>query len=284
MGISISPEVVVGQSGWLFFKSESDVLDESRGVINLTEEQIQQWVNQYRERKEELGQQGIEMIFVITPNKHTVYPQYLNDWHFPVGETISDQLVRALGQAGVEQIVDLRPTLIQRASQEQIYRQYDTHWNDRGAYQAYLEIMELVPAAYPVLPNQVRWQPTTQVGDLARFIGVTELQDRLDEAEVLVSRVVEREGEGRRQTLDQEWVSRTALTDAPRAIFFSDSFTLEYLYKFLEQSFQESVFKHHRDFRAEIDMGFERDLIEHYQPDLVFYILVERSIPHTLVN
>lgn len=284
MGISISPEVVVGQSGWLFFKTESDVLDESRGAINLSEAQIQLWIDRYLERKEELSQQGIETIFVIAPNKHTIYPQYLKEWHFPVGDTISDQLVGALDRAGVENIVDLRPILSQSALQEQVYRQYDTHWNDRGAYQAYLEIMKSAPAADPVLPAEVSWQPTTQVGDLARLIGVTELEDQIDEAEVLVSRVIERDWENRRQDVDEEWVSRTDLTDAPRAIFFSDSFTLEYLYKFLEQSFQESIFKHHRDFSADIDMRFERDLIERYQPDLVFYILVERSIPHTLVN
>jgi hypothetical protein len=278
-GISISPEVLIGRNGWLFLRQSSDVLNESRGVTTLSVPAIADWTERFVERQRLLAEKRIRTLLVIVPNKHTVYPQFLNSCYFKIGNTITDQLIAGLRDRGVEGVVDLRPSLIEAARTEQVYDRLDTHWNDRGALVGYNAIMSHIPDAKALSSNQILWRQKLRSGDLARLLGDTELTEQAPDAEILDSRVTNRFNFAEKAHYKETpWSAETVLRKGPRVIFFCDSFTNGRLYKFLEQSFPHSVFMHHNG------MGLNKTLIDAERPNLVVYLIVERLLPCVLEN
>ena len=277
-GISISPEVIIAKNGWLFLRKNSDVLDKYLGVVQLSDDEIKDWINKYIERKKLIHQIGAQLFFVIIPNKHTIYPEYLPDYFHKVRPSLTDQLVSGLREVNVEGIIDLRPALI-LAKKEQDYNKYNTHWNDYGAYLGYLEIMKYIPSIFPISGVDIGFSKNRKTGDLARMLCNPELTEFRFGAEIKKNNILYRrnfENKGKYQT--EEWLTKTIDTNDQCALFLCDSFTNGVMYKFLEQTFGESIFKHHN--RMEYDPIF----IKNNKPDFVFYIVAERLIPHELLN
>ncbi|MCX2979743.1 hypothetical protein EYC98_02570 [Halieaceae bacterium IMCC14734] len=278
MDISISPEVLIGSQGWLFLRKTSDVLDESRGVKTLAPSQVTAWAASYIHRKEQLQEQGIELLLVIVPNKHTIYPQFMGKSNFLVGPTITDQIVAKLDEFQTEGIVDLRSVLREKAKSEQIYGRYNTHWNDRGAYFGYREIIKNIPNSHQILEEQLNFQSGQVVGGLTRLIGQSELTE---ESQVLIGDESNPSFEFNALAQKENFrttgfITETTLTHLPRAIFLCDSNTDQYLYKYLAPSFHEALFVHHKG------MKFDQEPIDSFQPNYVVYIIVERLIPYSL--
>ena len=276
LGISISSDVLVGREGWLFLKKTSNILNESRGIQKLSDLQLKQWVQTYTKRKEKLEANGTQLFLVFIPNKHTVYPRYLPDWFVKSGETITDQIVTELQNKNIDNIIDLRPALSQIARQEKLYNKFNSHWNDIGAYYAYSMIISRLPGAHPVHRGQLTFKTERRAGDLSRLIGNTELTEAVKQIHIINSNVVEKvDWKTRKNYLKKAWSSKTRLQDGTRALFLCDSFTNSYLYKYLVESFKESIFKHHQSLR------FDENEIDRHRPDLVVYIIAERLIPYS---
>lgn len=277
-GLSISPEVFIGSDGWLFLRRNGDVLDESRGIKRLDAEQLQAWADRYVGRRDFLLGLGIETLLVIAPNKHTIYPQYLLDRNFQVNETITDQIFSELGRRGVEGIIDLRALLKDKSNSESVYGRYNTHWNDRGAYFAYQAIIGRLPGAHELQNDALVFKKGQVRGDLSRLIGNA---DWTEESMILdVSNIglfFEHDPNDKAMNyMEDGWTSKTSLTKTPRVLFLCDSFTIDYLYKYLGPSFREASFRYHDG------MKLHGSIIEKFKPDYVVYIVAERLIPYSL--
>jgi hypothetical protein len=106
IGLSISDEVIIGKNGWLFLRKDSDVMDEYRGIVQLSAAEIESWVRAFVARKREIEQGGAMVYFIIVPNKHTIYKEFLPDQYKVVGEGITDQIVNALRDEKVNEVID----------------------------------------------------------------------------------------------------------------------------------------------------------------------------------
>ena len=279
LGASISPEVVIGKEGWLFLKRTVNVLAKARGIRTWPDAQVRKWVATYIERRRILTEQNIRTLFVIVPNKHTIYPQYLRSCDFPVGPTITDQLMAEFRRENVQGVIDLRGVLQERSQQERLYDKVDTHWNDLGAYYGYLEVLRQIPDARRIPPEQIAWQHVRRQGDLSNLIGSPGLVRDTVVADITPPGAVKHLNWDRRWRYEREpWSAVTDIASAPKALFLCDSFTNGRMYKFLERSFSASVFKHHNG------MQYDKRLISEQNPGVVVYIVAERLIPGSLTN
>jgi len=50
------------------------------GLARLTPEDLDTWQKLLEARRDWLAQLGTKYVFVIPPDKHSVYPEYLPDW------------------------------------------------------------------------------------------------------------------------------------------------------------------------------------------------------------
>jgi alginate O-acetyltransferase complex protein AlgJ len=138
-------DVVVGKQGWLFLgNAHSNIVNKMRGVPlpETREAYILSYINTMLNIQTRLAERGIPMLFVIAPNKYSIYPEYAPAWLEIAAVNSTDVFVHEAARLGLN-ILDLRP-LLRAAKAEQpipLYYSTDTHWNRYGAAHAYQEIM-----------------------------------------------------------------------------------------------------------------------------------------------
>src|SRR5262249_38507788 len=94
---------------------------------------------------------GVAYVFTIAPDKPVIYPEYFDDnvrQLSPVSR--ADQVFTATLDTGV--VVDVRQALMAGKAHDRLFHQTDTHWNSRGAFPAYQEIIDAVHRQLPAVP------------------------------------------------------------------------------------------------------------------------------------
>ncbi len=150
------PKVLVGREGWLFLdrlNQQPGTVEYFRSTSLFTEVQLEQWARLLRQRYRWLAERGIDYVFMIVPNKNTIYPEYMPPRIRKAHrESRMDQLLAYLRQHAPEVAVpDLRPALMEakkKHPQYPLYPRTDSHWNDYGAYTGYRELMRYISGRF----------------------------------------------------------------------------------------------------------------------------------------
>lgn len=136
---SISPRAFVGPNGWLFVTG-SGSLDDMRGAGAYTDAALVNAVQQINARGELLAVRRIKFGFVVFPDKHTVYPQYLpRGLYAGFGQRRLNALDAAIADTGHPYYFDASDAVLAdaRRSRFNLYYKSDTHWTAWGAYMGY---------------------------------------------------------------------------------------------------------------------------------------------------
>jgi alginate O-acetyltransferase complex protein AlgJ len=268
LGVSSSPEVLIGKHGWLFYTGEKS-MDSYRGVLPLDAHDLAAWVQLFTRRQDWLARRGILMIVVIVPDKQTVYPEFLPSSIRKSNQRMRlDTFLTSLRSASTVPLLDLRPALIDAKTRYPIlYSASDTHWNARGAYVGYVEVMREIARKYPdVQPLPLsRTQHAIHYasGDLAKMLGLGSVwREELDEP---LSPPTLRGS----QTPAGDLVMWQAGAAERRLVIFGDSFGAP-LVPYLAPHFAETVFSQ--------STGFKPALIAESNPDVVLFEFVERKL------
>ena len=194
-GLRTSPvnEVVPGRQGWLFYNPRYDTtlrqdpIADARGTRPLSGPDLDAYVKMLAERARIVAGWGGRYVFVVAPNKSTVYPEFLPDTHAPVadGDSPRRQLARQLKAFPDGPFLDLTPALLKAKDEaarrgDTLYHRTDTHWNALGARAGLQEILAHVRLAYPELrmPDPADFTETNRTAtaglDLARMMGISD--------------------------------------------------------------------------------------------------------------
>src|SRR5262252_2802567 len=188
LGVSSTPSVIIGRSGWLFFAGD-EALASYRAVRPFTEAEVMQWQRRMERRQAWLAERGIRFLVVIAPNKETIYPEFMPARLNRVRETTRlDQIVSHMRERSSVAILDPRAALRSAKAGGTVYFRTDTHWNDAGAWLLHREIVARLRAWYPEVEARpavpiarVRWGWS---GDLATMLG---LEGRIGEDPLLLA-------------------------------------------------------------------------------------------------
>jgi len=278
LGTSASSAVLLGKSDWLFLASER-VLDYQRGAEPLSAATLEDWVDTLERRQTWLADQGIDYAFVVAPNTHTIYPEFLPTHLAKPGITRLDQLVQASRLAPQVRLIDLRPALLRHKAEARLYFKTDTHWGPIGAWFATQEIaarlsLPLVQGSLLPLSNH-----PLRGGDLARLLG---LQLSTVEVEQWPAQTPpELTSEAGRpltswQLTDVMAADRLVVKCAQgkgTALIFRDSFG-EALIPWLSGAFEKTIWIRSYEFSEE--------LVRSERPDVVIEQVVERKLMHMI--
>lgn len=136
--------VLMGREGWLFYTRDK-MLRDFIGKAPLSEEELGALRSLLEAKRDWLAARGIAYLFVIPPNKQTIYPEYMPENYARVrGRTRLDQFMDHMRAHSDVTIVDLRPSLLAAKSRFRLYHRHDTHWNSIGGLVGYGEIMRAV--------------------------------------------------------------------------------------------------------------------------------------------
>jgi hypothetical protein len=277
LGVSSTPSVIVGKSGWLFFAGD-EALASYRAVQPLTEAEVTRWQGRMERRQAWLAERGIRFLVVIAPNKETIYPEYMPARLNRVRETTRlDQIVSHLRERSSVAILDPRAALRSAKAGGTVYFRTDTHWNDAGAWLLHREIVARLHAWYPEVEARpavpivrVRWGWS---GDLATMLG---LEGRIGEDPLLLAppRVSRAADPGARPLDPQGRLSAAERSTASRlrVVMFHDSFGVS-LQPLLSESCSRIVFSAGpTDWR----LNFDPALVERERPAVVIQEIAER--------
>jgi len=140
-GTAPSSLVILGKYPWLFFGG-----DEGYYLSPLFKmEELEQLKVVLEQRRDWLASQGIQYIFLVAPNKQSIYSEYLPDSiRYSSTKSRLDQLMDYLKQDSNLEVVDLREDFHKVKLSHKIYEKTDTHWSELGAFYAYRAVMERV--------------------------------------------------------------------------------------------------------------------------------------------
>jgi hypothetical protein len=140
-------------------------------------------VQAFRQRRDWLARRGIDYIIVLTPEKHSVYSEFLPDvWRHSFKSSAAELLAKQLRADPGMNVLVLRDVLSASAvgrtgptNECFLYFRTDTHWNDEGAYLAYRALMERMAQRRPEMRPMEREQFEHQkinsfTGDLCRML------------------------------------------------------------------------------------------------------------------
>ncbi|HEY6237236.1 MAG TPA: hypothetical protein VIW69_19190 [Candidatus Elarobacter sp.] len=270
--------VIRGRDGWLFLGSEERTyLTDPHAA---SDAELTQLANVYAARAAWCARHGARYVFLLAPNKSTIYSQELPPGMTRVTPTPADRLLPLLRARGIRTI-DPREALIAASRKGEVYSKGDTHWNDAGAYVAYratIAALHDARARDTIAPSTIRAYAEPADGDLLGMSGVADFvrnhwvrydfPRRAHAIAVAADASDPARAAFARQT--------TILDDStlPVAVVFGDSFS-EQLAPFLAESFRRMTVLHH----LTNAIHFDRRTVETEHPSIVIQELVERTIP-----
>jgi hypothetical protein len=164
-------KVVEGKDGWLFLVRDTNhVMHQHTGRLRFSARDLLDWQFVLETRVAWLARRGIPYFFLVPPNTHAVYPEYLPDDVVTVAERPVLQLIGHLGEReSPARIIYPLEELVARKQQDLVYIKTDTHWNELGAFIAYQRLMREIAAVATVreiLPEQLFVSRNDLPGDL----------------------------------------------------------------------------------------------------------------------
>jgi alginate O-acetyltransferase complex protein AlgJ len=175
-------DVLAGRDGWLFFVGEG-TLDHAMGTALFSQEDLEAWRLLLERRRDWLASRGIKYLFVVPPDKHSVYPEYLPEWlarNIKPGKL--DQFMDYMKAHSTVEVLDLRKCLIDAKPMGVNYLKTDTHWNFLGGFIGYQEVIRTlsrqIPDLKPLPLEAFRRVPiAAEAGDLCVLMGDTSTKE-----------------------------------------------------------------------------------------------------------
>ncbi|MFK8012903.1 MAG: hypothetical protein AB8B80_12740 [Marinicellaceae bacterium] len=282
LGDSPSEDVTVGQDGWLFlgsikagYKKNSDPIGDYRNINRYSKKQLKSLVKYFKGLDFWLSQQGIKFVFLIAPNKHSVYDDKLPEYITKINETSAqEQLIYHLKKYTKINVVELLEPLIDKKNDHQLYHKIDTHWTHHGANIAQFEIFKTLQKLFPseIDPNLFEVKEAySKGGDLAGYIGIYGLS-KYDPLPVFPDSCTP-------SRTPQDALLREVFTDEcddnkVTALIYRDSF-----YTKLTPYFSRQLNKTTYVFKK-INYQLLKKQISQFKPQLVIEEWVERHLPY----
>ncbi len=276
MGKSSSPMVVEGKHGWLFL-GEHGPIEDYRGMLPFTDRQLRGWQQVLESRRDWLARQGIPYLFVVCPDKHTIYPEHMPDKINRVhAQTRLDQLLRHMKEHSDVDILDLRPALREFKKMHLCYQPQESHWNGVGAFVGYQQIARRLQAWYPNLrlislsDCEIRQQENPYT-DLLRLQGRRNIRTVMDNVRPVQGFAAKFRQDRPRANGSELYYSHREDAPITRALVVCDSF-MTLMMPFLGEHFGDARFVWGGG------DGFLAQDVREYKPDVVIQEIVERSL------
>lgn len=134
------PLVHVGTDGWLFLQGGSNFVASlyQRSGGQLPDEQLLLWRDAIVQRAGRFSRLGIDWLFVVVPEKLTIYGHRTAEPLVDADLAPSIRLYEQIARIGMQQhMLDLVVPMRQRRDETDLYWRTDSHWSPEGCFLAY---------------------------------------------------------------------------------------------------------------------------------------------------
>ncbi len=259
--------VLVGRHDRMFYLGD-ELVRQSAGLVR-RDARVAESADFLVAMRDALRERGIRLMVASPPNAATIYQDDLPRWARSNGrKTEYDLFIADLAARGIKAI-DLRPIMWTVRTKAPAYFLYDTHWTPRAALAGFNALAEADGRREWRIDADAALAPSTQRqgGDLARMIGVSD--DVAESYQEVVLRPVSKVELGTGQ-----FPSYVATRDkqGETVMIIGNSFTMYRFAPMLLNHVGRVVWQHHKW------CGFDWKLIDHFQPDEVWWMPTERYL------
>lgn len=121
-------KIIVGNKGYLFF---GETLDDYLGRNVLSNREIYSCTRVLSLLQENVEQKRRQFLFVIAPNKNSLYPEYMPKRYIKISDNNNYRLLQEEMKKENINTIDLKKMFID--SGKEVYQKLDSHWNNQGA-------------------------------------------------------------------------------------------------------------------------------------------------------
>ncbi|GAB1484330.1 hypothetical protein MASR2M78_31480 [Treponema sp.] len=267
-------KVILGKDGWLFYTGDNDnfVIKDLVGHSLFTMKQLQNIKNNLEVIENYCQSKDIVFLFVIAPNKESIYPEYLPENIIPSDMKRLSQLDKYLKTHSSIDILNLTKTLLDNKNNQFLYYKTDTHWNDLGAFYAY----EAISKSFNMDPLNIKNYTFTVNENFSGGLSsgmlhtnkISEKTHILKSNDIKKSTIREKSNFFKSTQIDN--------SELPTIVIYGDSF-----YEGMSQYFEES-FKYLNAFTwrktSEQIITMDIDFLLNSKPNYFIFEMVERNI------
>lgn len=274
-----SDSVLLGKDNWLFYKKDNCIEDYC-GKLEVTQQDITNTIEAMERFESFCKEREVQIVYLITPNKETIYGDlYFPDYIKIVGESSrTDTLLNAIWEeTDLNTLYPEKELCFYRDNNYQVYRKYDTHWNNIGAYigtDCLLQALDM--ESLPL--EELSVNPYGFIsGDLANMIALSDkysddINYAIDDYKNDITAIV-LEDRAEANLNYTHWWSDSQNDQVIMCI--GDSF-LGVMEQYLAKNYRESYFMHKSNYQAGI--------IDTIRPDVIVISSTERSFPWLYIH
>lgn len=279
------PLYMYGKEGHIFFRGNEYI--RAYQHLNLNEAGAEAFADSVRKFQDYCQAQGKDFLYMLIPDKETVYPEYYPDTVNVYGETsLSDQVMAELEKRQVSFFYCKDAMLEGKKSLNVNNVKYDAgHWNQHGAFFSIQALFEVLRQNHPQI------QALTQ----EEFDITMETQEFLDISTFVIREQIPRYAlkNNRAEKETEGFFADVALafpnnhfchyrnpqcSDQPKLLIFGDSYLAGYE-QFLNGHFREYTYIHRYNLCNQEFFEYYVDLVD---PDIVILENPERSLIYDL--
>lgn len=148
-------QVLSGKGKWLFYKTKTDgdPIADYEGTNLYTEEALEKKAKSILAFQNKLADRGIKLAMLVVPNKEQIYSEYMPDTYVHAEKSRSDLLIEYFSKKGIN-IVSPKEDMLEIHKSQQIYYNYDTHWNQLGSYIGVRNVLASWDISMPALSER----------------------------------------------------------------------------------------------------------------------------------
>jgi alginate O-acetyltransferase complex protein AlgJ len=258
--IANAPQMTVRFADHLFIAGDTNKINEQhQGLVNITDEVKTAWTEIVLGREDRLRRSGCDFVFVLAPDKQTIYRHILPDtYRFRQSDFLSS----------INCVVDPAPILSTISKLIDVYPHTDSHWNHLGALLTTQLIQTSRRSSMPEL--SIDWTEPMRPGDLGNKFTPPEhskfLSARIrSKAAMIYDNLIPNNGRIRIFSKDLG----SARPSVSKLVMVGDSFSYN-LVHFLKEMFDVVCHVH--------AFSVDYRLIDKIKPDLVIAEITERFL------
>jgi alginate O-acetyltransferase complex protein AlgJ len=279
-GVTPSAEYIAGSAEpWIFYAGNR-ALDDHRGIAPFSGDELATWQTAIESHRDAATRAGAKYAFVICPDKHTIYPEFLTSEYDRVGPSRREQFVAWMREKTSVEIIDLTAGVLRAkrddAPGDYAYFEAGTHWQGRGAREGARELAARLESLLPdhdfdtfdqLELRRIKPRGETELDRMyaRNFYGIPIPRD-------LVLREFDSLRETRLGANPRESELTRVGARGPRATVFHDSFE-EGLHHWFASAFRST--------HLVWTPAFDAALVARDRPDIVLEVFVERIFTTT---
>lgn len=288
-------DLLIGRDRWAFYTREGN-FENHMGLAPFTADQLSEWKDYLERRHDLLARKGSQFLFVIAPDKETIYPEQLPDAirHALRPDRLGQLMAHLRATGSKVSVLPLHDVLRAAKSEGLVYFPQDTHWNGRGFFYANQAIARFAQERWfpdlpiPTLAPDYEIKPMAWEGGEWNLVGLPDENGKF-RSEFLIRKtpLLSRLGRGQLpdnwQEIPQPWLAPlwfSQPTGRHRVVVLHDSFMRtgnpDRNQMPLAESFAQSLFIGSLPGVRELS-----SLVERERPELVILELVERHLQPT---